>query len=235
MAIVYVHRKKNTGEIFYVGIGQTEKRAYNITNRQNKHWKRVVKKYGYVVEILEKGLDWEQACRRERELIAELGRNDLKLGPLVNMTDGGDGLNNPSLETRKKLKYKKSEQHKELLRNFRKGVKQSEDTVRKRISTGYHKTEKYRQKQRDAHLGKLHSEETKEKLRKPKPLRTEEHSNKISEAKKGKPAHNKNSKRSHIWSLVDEIKKLRQEGWSLEKLRKHYKCGEKTILKILSN
>jgi hypothetical protein len=235
MAVVYLHRRKDTNEVFYVGIGQTEKRAYDIKNRKNKHWKGIIGKYGYTVEILLTDLSWDQACEKEKELIAEIGRKDLKLGPLVNMTDGGEGQNNPSEETRKKLQYKKTEQHKELLRNYQIGVKQSKETIEKRLATGFYKTEDYKQKQREAHLRKPRSEETKQKLRKPKPPRTKEHSDKISQAKKGKPSHMKGVKKSHVWEFEKEIKDFRNQGWSLEKLRKHYKCGERTLLKILSN
>ena len=45
----------------------------------------------------------------------------------------------------------------------------------------------------------------------------------------------KGVKKSHVWEFEEEIKDLRNQGWSLEKLRKHYKCGERTLLKILSN
>jgi len=235
MAVVYLHRRRDTNEIFYVGIGQTEKRAYDVKNRKNKHWKRIIEKYGYIVEILLTDISWDQACEKEKELIAEIGRKDLKLGPLVNMTDGGEGQNNPSEETRKKLQYKKTEQHRELLRNYQIGVKQSKETIEKRLATGFYKTEDYKQKQREAHLGKPRSEETKQKLRKPKPPRTKEHSDKISQAKKGKPSHMKGVKKSYVWEFEKEIKNFRNQGWSLEKLRKHYKCGERTLLKILSN
>lgn len=235
MAVVYLHRRKDTNEVFYVGIGQTEKRAYDVKSRKNKYWKRIVEKYGYIVEILLTNLSWVQACEKEKELIIEIGRSDLKLGPLANMTDGGEGQNNPSEETRKKLQYKKTEQHKELLRNYQIGVKQSKETIEKRLATGFYKTEDYKQKQREAHLGKPRSEETKQKLRKPKPPRTKEHSDKISQAKKGKPSHMKGVKKSHVWEFEKEIKDFRNQGWSLEKLRKHYKCGERTLLKILSN
>ena len=43
-----------------------------------------------------------EALRRERELIAALGRHDLKLGPLTNQTDGGEGTSNPSKESRQR-------------------------------------------------------------------------------------------------------------------------------------
>lgn len=234
MAVVYAHIRKDTDQIFYIGIGKNKERAHSQTNR-NKHWKRIVNKVGYEVVILKEGVTWEEACNLEKSLIKEYGRRDLGVGTLVNMTDGGEGIENPSEEVRKKLRYKKSDAHKQLLREYQKGVKQSKETIKKRLSHKFHQTEEYRQKQREAHLGKTHTEETKKKLRKPKPPRTEEHSRKISEAKKGKPSHMKGTKKSPAWKSEKEIKTLRTLGYSLEKLRKQFRCGERTILRILNN
>jgi hypothetical protein len=90
MAIVYQHRRNDTNEVFYVGIGRTEKRAY-ATNR-TKFWKNIVKKAGYQVEITHRDIIWEEACSIEKYLIAFYGRRDLGQGTLVNLTDGGEGI-----------------------------------------------------------------------------------------------------------------------------------------------
>lgn len=103
MAIIYQHRRKDTNEIFYVGIGTTIKRAHTKKSR-NDHWHNIVNKVGYDVEIIYEDISWEEACEKEIELIKKYGRMDLKLGSLVNMSDGGDGLHNPSQETRDKMK-----------------------------------------------------------------------------------------------------------------------------------
>ena len=87
--ILYQHLKPN-GEIFYIGIGKCEKRAYNKFNR-NKHWKNIVNKYGYIVEILYNNLTIKEAKQLEIYLIKYYGRNDLKTGILCNMTNGGEG------------------------------------------------------------------------------------------------------------------------------------------------
>jgi hypothetical protein len=87
--VVYLHRRKDSGEIFYVGIGEP-KRPYRKDNR-NDYWHHIVNKCGYNVEIVHTNLSWEEACELERMLISEYGRKDLGLGSLVNMTDGGDG------------------------------------------------------------------------------------------------------------------------------------------------
>jgi hypothetical protein len=42
------------------------------------------------------------ALARERCLIAEIGRHDLKRGSLTNQTDGGEGASNPSEESRQR-------------------------------------------------------------------------------------------------------------------------------------
>jgi hypothetical protein len=188
MAVVYLHKKKNTNEVFYVGIGLYEERAYSYRNR-NIHWKNVVAKYGYDVEIIESDIEWEGACDTEKYLIQKYGRDTL-----TNMTDGGEGLFNPSDEVREKLRYPKTEEHKQKLREYQIGVTQSEETIQKRISHGFHKSDEYRYKMSIALSGDnnpMKKEENREKLRKPKPPRTKEHSKKISETKKGKPTWNK--------------------------------------------
>ena len=104
MAIVYQHIRKDSNEVFYVGIGLNEERAYTKDSR-NRHWKNIVNKHGYIVEITHKDILWEEACVIEKYLIQFYGRKDLGLGMLVNKTDGGDGIPGMrhSEETRKKI------------------------------------------------------------------------------------------------------------------------------------
>ena len=103
MALVYAHLKGDTKEVFYIGIGSTEKRAHWRYQR-SKIWNNTIKKHGYTITILANNISWDSACELEKFLIAFYGRQDLKTGPLVNMTDGGDGSPNivVSEETRKK-------------------------------------------------------------------------------------------------------------------------------------
>jgi hypothetical protein len=88
--IIYRHLKPN-GEVFYIGIAKLKSRPYSKENR-NKWWYNIVNKYGYEVQILKTDLTWKDACELEQILIAHYGRKDLGLGPLVNLTDGGEGV-----------------------------------------------------------------------------------------------------------------------------------------------
>lgn len=90
MAIVYKHIRLDKNEVFYVGIGKTEKRAYS-KNYRNKYWHNIINKCDYKIELIYENLTWEEAQYKEIELIKKYGRIDLKSGSLVNMTDGGEG------------------------------------------------------------------------------------------------------------------------------------------------
>ena len=90
MAVVYRHRRLDTFEVFYIGIGKTEKRAYSKKSR-NKWWKNIILKTEYSVEIIIEDISWKEAQEVEVLLISEYGRRDLGLGNLVNLTNGGEG------------------------------------------------------------------------------------------------------------------------------------------------
>jgi len=111
MAVVYQHRRKDTNGVFYIGIGDDRKRAYQ-KNGRSEYWKNVVNKVGYDVDVLLEGLSWEDACVVEIGMIKDYGRKDLGLGLLVNETDGGDGATNPSTKTRKLIGESSSKRNK---------------------------------------------------------------------------------------------------------------------------
>jgi hypothetical protein len=107
MAYLYRHVRLDKNEPFYIGIAKDEdkkyKRAYSKYYR-NKYWHNVIELTQYEVEILLINLTWEEACQKEIEFIKLYGRKDLKLGSLVNMTNGGEGNKGPrSSEHSKKL------------------------------------------------------------------------------------------------------------------------------------
>ena len=123
--IIYFHINNVTGEVFYVGIGK-EKRSKSKKNR-NKHWHNIVKKYDYDIMIEESGLTWDQASELEKYWIKRIGRKDLGLGTLVNMTDGGDG----------RLGIKHSDETKNKIRNKLIGYKQSQESIFNMVKTKF--------------------------------------------------------------------------------------------------
>jgi hypothetical protein len=88
---VYIHRRASNGAVFYVGKGVNDRAWQASPRRRSAHWRSIVKKHGLVVEIVADGLQEWYAHELERELIALYGRRDLGLGPLINLTDGGEG------------------------------------------------------------------------------------------------------------------------------------------------
>lgn len=153
MAVVYRHRRLDNQEVFYVGIGKSEKRAYYKHGR-NRHWKHIVSKHGHNVELLAKGLSWEDACELESFLIEEYGRKDLGSGLLVNMTDGGDGVKGHSPEAIEKI------------RAAHIGRVQSKEEIAKRVATttGKKRTKETKRKQSLAAKGRVFTEEHKRNL-----------------------------------------------------------------------
>jgi len=111
MAYVYRHIRLDKNEVFYIGIGSDDKGYYTRANCKDKttrghHWGNVVSKTNYEIEIILDNLSWEEACKKEIEFIALYGRSDLKLGTLVNKTDGGENRPNYSKEVRDKISEK---------------------------------------------------------------------------------------------------------------------------------
>lgn len=159
MAIVYQHIRKDTGEVFYVGIGKNKERAYRKSDR-NRYWKNVVKKHDYIVEIIYNDLTWELACQMERYLISSYGRRDQKKGNLVNLTDGGEGVLNISEETRK-IKSEKSKGNKSFS-----GRKHTEEHKKKmsEMFKGREFTDEHKNKISKSKIGKKASESTKIKM-----------------------------------------------------------------------
>lgn len=83
----YIHRKADTGEVFYVGKGKGY-RCHDQNNR-NKHWANIVKKHGFSIEIAGRFASEKDAFDHERMLIAGFRADGIKL---ANMTDGGQGM-----------------------------------------------------------------------------------------------------------------------------------------------
>lgn len=101
MYYVYIHKRKETEKIFYVGKGTISNRGTHradSTKNRNIHWHRVVEKDGgYDYEIFKDGLTESEAFELEKKLIEDIGIENL-----CNMTEGGMGgdtlSNHPNID-----------------------------------------------------------------------------------------------------------------------------------------
>lgn len=105
---VYIHLKKGTDEVFYVGKG-TRSRCSTHDGR-NPFWHNVVNKYGFDYQKIEENLYEEQAFELEKFWIAQFKAWNFKL---TNLTEGGEGNGNPGNKSQS-------------------GIKQSAETIAKR-------------------------------------------------------------------------------------------------------
>ena len=90
---VYAYlREDNTPYYIGKGVGTRYKEKHNVTVPPIER-----------IQFIKKNLTDEEAIELEIELIAKYGRKDLGTGILRNLTDGGEGMLNPSPSVRKKL------------------------------------------------------------------------------------------------------------------------------------
>lgn len=148
MAIVYRHWRKDKNEVFYVGIGKNESRAFDFL-RRNKVWKGIKNRTEVDVEIVARDLTWVDACELEKLMIQEYGRFDLGTGRLVNMTDGGDGA----------FGLKQSQETIDKRNNSIRGKKRTEETKKRmsEVRKGIIFSAEHIENLRKSHLGKLPS------------------------------------------------------------------------------
>jgi hypothetical protein len=96
---IYGHWKFSH-EPFYIGIATKENRIdiHSEKHKSNPFKANKIAKIKHLgfedcirIKKLEK-ITWKKACELEIKLIAKIGRRDLKMGPLTNLTNGGDGV-----------------------------------------------------------------------------------------------------------------------------------------------
>lgn len=216
-------------EPFYVGISRKEARLkceYNrnrfFTNVKNKILRKG--KEPYILQFYVSS--WKKACLFEKYFIALIGRRDLKLGPLTNLTKGGDKGSlgwNPSKETRRRM----SESHI--------GNKPSRKTRRK--------MSKSKRGEKNGFYGKTHSPEAIKKIKAARAKQvvwslgkkfTREHRKNIGLASKGR-WHAKSTKEQISRTLKGRPSPMKGRKHSEEArrkisegLRESYKTGNRT-------
>lgn len=148
---VYVYRDPSHGnEPIYVGKG-LESRPYDHLTREDIHpfvqRLQLMKRGGIepIINVVDMPSE-EMAFQCEIDTIARFGRKNLGLGPLLNLTDGGEGFSGyiPSAETRKKQSdAKKGEKNHNYGKSRPPTTRQKNIRVKQRADTVFNNLSKY--------------------------------------------------------------------------------------------
>jgi Helix-turn-helix domain/NUMOD3 motif len=227
---VYEHYSKDTNKLFYVGVAKSRKRATSMVSR-NPYWLNYTNKHGFTYQIVFESYSWQDCLAKEIELIQKYGRKDLGLGPLLNMTDGGEGFMNPSEESRKKISdkltgIKRDEEFKDQVRQRMLGTTVS-DVVKAKMSQTHKNVDK------SYLIGRKLPDKTKEKISNSKKgvsigvgkILTDEHKKAISEGMPKKLDEDQ----------VKEALKLYMEGLSFRKIAEKLGTSHTTVSKYLKD
>jgi hypothetical protein len=150
---VYAHYIPGEPFPFYIGKGKAN-RAYDLKGR-SKFWNRKAKN-GFDVVFISVNLAEHESLLLERKMILFYGRKDNATGCLVNHTDGGDGLTNPSIKTRKKIADANKERFKDPQFRKRFSVAQRNKVIKESTKT----------KMSQAHINRFKSMEERNKHKK---------------------------------------------------------------------
>lgn len=136
---IYCYFHPETGEPCYIGKGRGGRWKAHLTSSKNPWLMSIITKFNKQIPYMKihVGLTNKQANEYEKALIAAIGRDPH--GPLVNMTDGGEGTQGwiPTEETKQKIA----------------------DAARQRLADPV-----FREQHRRARIGRKASKETREKM-----------------------------------------------------------------------
>jgi hypothetical protein len=154
---VYIHIRKDNGEPFYVGMGSKKWNRVSSKKNRNQWWLNITKKYGYDYIFLDENLTEYEAFELEKYWIKRIGRNDLGLGTLVNLTDGGEGKSGCKHTQESILKIKEKRKNQIITQKHKDKISIS--------GIGRIVSQQTKEKISKLHLGSKRTEETKQKMR----------------------------------------------------------------------
>ena len=163
--LIYVYFDQVEREPFYVGKTRVEKRIWDrCLSRRTKVFLDRLHVADRVSVVVLFSFTETQADLMERYLIREIGRKDLGIGPLVNLTDGGDSTNGYILPPARKKEI--GDFHRDKVVSAETRMKMSVSHKGKPI---WNKGRKHPletiEKMRKASIGKKASAKTREKMR----------------------------------------------------------------------
>lgn len=171
-------------EPFYIGKGIGDRITTSLLDRESPFKVNKIKKIkrlgGEILKLkLFENLENIEALKKEIEVINKIGRRDLKNGPLVNQTDGGDGRLNSAHSEEVKRKISETKKSQKIIsysvnpmtddqREYLKKINQGENNP----FYGKHHTEKVKEEQslrvsgnNHPMFGKKHDKKTIKKIR----------------------------------------------------------------------
>ena len=169
-----------TNEPVYIGKGHGERWLAKRTMVKNPHLARIAQAAGGTLrsEKLMENLTEQEALAAEVALIKKIGR-DIHGGPLVNLTDGGDGTSGRICSDETRTKMSKA----------LKGMRIPQEAIERAKKTREARLTPERRAKYASFKGRKHTAETKAKMSaayRPRPW-TPEQSSYASSSRKGKP------------------------------------------------
>ena len=170
MAYIYLHKRNDNAEVFYVGLSLKDslKRAKSRSGR-NKIWERIVNKTSYEIIILFYGYEESFVKTCEIELIS-LYKRKCEGGTLANLTLGGEGVqgySHPAWNKGLKVPEDKRRKGYKMSEEFKEGCsKRAKDKIEKNghFMLGKKHSEFSKIKQSNSKLGKKQSELQRQKI-----------------------------------------------------------------------
>ena len=176
---VYEHWRSDRNECFYVGIGSLKRASKIGRNGRNKIYFRILSKIkaveaSVVIKIVGMDLTRSEAIMIEEHLISFYGRKDLGLGPLANLSDGGEGGGSGivrSIEFRAKLrtanlgKIRSDEARRQMSISAKKKAPPSIESNAKRQEFNLNRSPELLAVIKKNQLIAIRSQETREKIR----------------------------------------------------------------------
>jgi len=171
---LYRHIRNDLNVPFYIGIGTKQKsfaqpkteyrRAFTTTFKRSDIWEKTFNKTNQdiTIEVLYESDSFDEIKNKEKEFISLYGRKNISNGPLVNLTDGGDGSFGFKHTEETLIKLRDNPERIENLKRMqasKKGIPRPE-SVRKTISEKLKGVPMSEERKRNMTLGRLGMKQT---------------------------------------------------------------------------